>query len=400
MVKAGRFIPTTDFRGPRQGRHDQHLRPHAAQQDEGPGRLLHRRRGRAGRAAPAARASSSSSSRTTYPGHDRRADPARCSTRAGLQGRQGLLPRLLARARRSGQRAVPDAQHPQGRRRRHPALHRGRVRALPADARDGRPGLVDPRGRDGEAAREHVPQRQHRAGQRDRAPVRAPGHRRVGSHRRRGDEAVRLHALLPGTGPRRALHPDRSVLPVVEGASVSGFEARFIELAGEINGHMPEHVVRRVVEALNEHGRAVKGSRILVLGVAYKADIDDTRESPSLDIIELLEEMGARVDYADPLVPAHRLRRSHAPLGPAVEGHGLALRLRGGGDGARRVRLRPAARARARGGRHAQRAQGQEQPEDRPAVGRAGKRKSPPLEPWRVDPYTEGRGVLPREPRT
>jgi len=97
-------------------------------------------------------------------------------------------------------------------------------------------------------------------------------------------------------------------------AKLSGFEARFIELAGQINGHMPEHVVRRVVEALNRNGRAVKGSRILVLGVAYKANIDDTRESPSLDILELLEEMGARVDYADPFVPrldfAGRIRRA------------------------------------------------------------------------------------------
>ena len=86
-------------------------------------------------------------------------------------------------------------------------------------------------------------------------------------------------------------------------AKLSGFEARFIELAGQVNGHMPEHVVRRIIEALNRNGRAVKGSRILVLGVAYKADIDDTRESPSLDILELLEEMGAKVDYADPFVP-------------------------------------------------------------------------------------------------
>jgi len=97
-------------------------------------------------------------------------------------------------------------------------------------------------------------------------------------------------------------------------AKLSGFEARFIELAGQINGHMPEHVVRRVVEALNRNSRAVKGSRILVLGVAYKANIDDTRESPSLDILELLEELGAKVDYADPLVPrldfAGRTRRA------------------------------------------------------------------------------------------
>ncbi len=97
-------------------------------------------------------------------------------------------------------------------------------------------------------------------------------------------------------------------------AKLSGFEARFIELAGQVNGHMPEHVVRKVVEALNGIGRSVKGSRILVLGVAYKANIDDTRESPSLDILELLEEMGAKVDYADPFVPrldfAGRTRRA------------------------------------------------------------------------------------------
>ncbi len=86
-------------------------------------------------------------------------------------------------------------------------------------------------------------------------------------------------------------------------AKLSGFEARFIELAGQVNGHMPEHVVRRVVEALNRRSRAVRGARILVLGVAYKPNIDDTRESPSLDIIELLEEMGARVEYSDPHVP-------------------------------------------------------------------------------------------------
>ena len=104
-------------------------------------------------------------------------------------------------------------------------------------------------------------------------------------------------------------------------AKLSGFEARFIELAGQVNGHMPEHVVRRVVEALNGHSRSVKGSKILVLGVSYKANIDDTRESPSLDLIELLEEMGASVEYTDPHVPrldfAGRKRRS-VPLTPAA----------------------------------------------------------------------------------
>jgi UDP-N-acetyl-D-glucosamine dehydrogenase len=86
-------------------------------------------------------------------------------------------------------------------------------------------------------------------------------------------------------------------------ARSAGFEARFIELAGEVNGKMPEHVVRRVVQSLNQRKRGVNGSRILVLGVAYKANIDDVRESPSLDVMELLLEMGAKVEYADPHVP-------------------------------------------------------------------------------------------------
>ena len=78
-------------------------------------------------------------------------------------------------------------------------------------------------------------------------------------------------------------------------ARSAGFEARFIELAGQVNGKMPDHVVRRVVQALNRRKKGVKGSRILVLGVAYKANIEDIRESPSLDVMELLWEMGAQL---------------------------------------------------------------------------------------------------------
>jgi UDP-N-acetyl-D-glucosamine dehydrogenase len=89
-------------------------------------------------------------------------------------------------------------------------------------------------------------------------------------------------------------------------ARASGFEARFIELAGYVNGHMPDHVVDLVAEALNRQGRSVRGSRVLVLGVAYKADIDDVRESPSLDILEKLRERGARIEYSDPHVPTLR----------------------------------------------------------------------------------------------
>jgi len=81
------------------------------------------------------------------------------------------------------------------------------------------------------------------------------------------------------------------------------YYARFIELAGDINSHMPEYVVERVVRALNEKEKPIKGSKILVLGVSYKRDIKDIRESPALDVIRLLEDKGAQVSYQDPHVP-------------------------------------------------------------------------------------------------
>ncbi|MFM7231989.1 MAG: nucleotide sugar dehydrogenase [bacterium] len=89
-------------------------------------------------------------------------------------------------------------------------------------------------------------------------------------------------------------------------ARASGFEARFIELAGHVNGHMPDHVVDLVGEALNRQHKSVRGSRLLVAGVAYKSDIDDVRESPSLDIMEKLRERGAHIEYLDPYVPSIR----------------------------------------------------------------------------------------------
>ncbi len=100
------------------------------------------------------------------------------------------------------------------------------------------------------------------------------------------------------------------------------FHTRFIELAGEINTAMPYHVVSRVIEALNAKGKGVKGSRILVLGIAYKKDIDDVRESPSLKLIALLREKGAKVDYHDPYIPRTKKTREYdlkmvsAPLTP------------------------------------------------------------------------------------
>ncbi len=83
----------------------------------------------------------------------------------------------------------------------------------------------------------------------------------------------------------------------------AGIEARFIELAGYINGQMPHFVVDKVQNALNEHSKPLKGSKVHVMGVAYKRDIDDVRESPALDIIHLLGKRGAKVSYSDPYVP-------------------------------------------------------------------------------------------------
>ena len=87
--------------------------------------------------------------------------------------------------------------------------------------------------------------------------------------------------------------------------------ARFIELAGELNTSMPYYVIGKVAEALNGRGRAIRGSRLLVLGMAYKKDVDDLRESPSVAIIEELRRRGARVDYNDPFIPSTHPQRRH-----------------------------------------------------------------------------------------
>jgi UDP-N-acetyl-D-glucosamine dehydrogenase len=81
------------------------------------------------------------------------------------------------------------------------------------------------------------------------------------------------------------------------------YNARFIELASEINTNMPRYVVSRLLEAMNDRGQVLKGARVLVLGVAYKPDIDDIRESPALDVIALLRQKGAEVEYHDPYIP-------------------------------------------------------------------------------------------------
>ena len=103
-----------------------------------------------------------------------------------------------------------------------------------------------------------------------------------------------------------------------------GQATRFIELAGEVNTAMPRYVVDRVAEALNDHGKPLRGSRVLVLGAAYKPDVDDCRESPSVELMELLRARGAEVAYNDPHVPAlpplrgHTIRLESVTLSPEV----------------------------------------------------------------------------------
>ncbi|GAF83617.1 unnamed protein product, partial [marine sediment metagenome] len=94
---------------------------------------------------------------------------------------------------------------------------------------------------------------------------------------------------------------------------------RFIELAGEINTSIPYYVIEKVVDALNKRGKSVKGSRILILGVAYKKDVDDTRESSSLKLINLLLNKGAIIDYNDPYIPLLPETRKYKFLMKSVE---------------------------------------------------------------------------------
>lgn len=90
-----------------------------------------------------------------------------------------------------------------------------------------------------------------------------------------------------------------------------GVHTRFIELAGEINASMPDYVVSKIISALNERQKSVSGSQILVLGIAYKKNVDDMRESPSVVIMEKLQELGAHVSYSDPHVPSFPQMREH-----------------------------------------------------------------------------------------
>ena len=94
-------------------------------------------------------------------------------------------------------------------------------------------------------------------------------------------------------------------------ARKAGHTTKFIELAGEINRRMPEYVVQKTILALNDVGKAMKGARVLILGLAYKPDVDDIRESPAIALLEGFEKLGAQVDYSDPHIPRGHKMREH-----------------------------------------------------------------------------------------
>ena len=164
--------------------------------------------------------------------------------------------------------------------------------------------------RSGQAAREHLSEREYRAGQRAEADLCLDGDRHLGGYRRSRDQAVWVHGVLPGPGLGGHCIP---IDPFYLTWKAREFDhnTRFIELAGEINSAMPGHVVERLAEVLNTVCKPLNGSRVLVLGLAYKPNVDDERESPSYRIMEMVKQRGADVAYHDPYVPVIRPTREH-----------------------------------------------------------------------------------------
>ena len=197
------------------------------------------------------------------PGHHRGA--GRAAAGGGLRAarRPRLPPRLQPRADRPGQ---PGLDAGRARPRWSPASTTASLARGPAPSTTGWSSTPSPvpspqGGRAGQAAGEHVPARQHRAGQRDRDVRPRPRHRRLGGDRRGVDQAVRLHALHPRAraSAGTACRSTRRTCPGGSAAR-SGSQFRFVELANDINDHMPDYVVQRLIEALNRRRRSVNGS--------------------------------------------------------------------------------------------------------------------------------------------
>ena len=156
------------------------------------------------------------------------------------------------------------------------------------------PVSLDARRRDDQAPREHLPLRQHRARQRAEDALRPDGHRHLGGDRRGQDQAVRLHALLSRARPRRPLHPDRPVLPHLEGARVRAWPRASSSWPARSTTACRTTSSTGCRTRSNSRRKSLNGPSVLILGVAYKPNIDDMRESPAIKVAELLSDQRGR----------------------------------------------------------------------------------------------------------
>lgn len=141
----------------------------------------------------------------------------------------------------------------------------------------------------------------------------------LGSDRGGKNKALWVHAVLSRSWIRWAWYPDRSFLLdpfyLTWKAREYGMSTRFIELAGEVNASMPDWVIHRLIDALNDAGKPLRGSKVLLVGLAYKANVDDDRESPGYVLLDKMKEKGCQVRYYDPYIPVIRPSRNHAHWG-------------------------------------------------------------------------------------
>ena len=266
------------------GRCDLRLRPDPDHHDQGPGPRpgpVGRRRRSATTSAPA---SWSILQSTTFPGTTTgpfREVLEQTGLKAGTDFDLAFAPeRVNPGDPASASKGVPrlvGATTPEahGARRGPPAAHQ----------RPGRRAVLAGRRRARQAARERLPQRQHRVRQQARPAVRADGPRCLGGHQRRGDQAVRVHEVHARARASAATASRSIPYYLAWRAREFDFIDRFIELAGDINFAMPRHVVDLVGEALNDRGRALKGAKVGVLGVAFKPNVRDARNSPAADVL-------------------------------------------------------------------------------------------------------------------
>ena len=304
---------------------DVRLRPDADHPGQGPGPgtgpARRRRRPRGPPRRPARRPPVDD-----VPGHDdRQVPPGARGIRARRRPR--LRPRVRPRAGEPGRSRERPAHRPAPRRRDDAAGDRAGGRAPAQRQHHGDRALVARRGRARQAPRERLPQRQHRPRQPAGPAVRADGPRRLGGHRRGGDEAVRVHALPAGAGRRRPLHPrsTRTTSPGGPGSSTSWTASWSWPATSTSRCRATSSTSSR--EALNERGRALKGVRVGVIGVAFKPNVRDARNTPATDVIVGPHRARGQRDVPRPA-------RAHVPpAGQVVDGLGPAHGPRGGQRG-------------------------------------------------------------------